>query len=79
MRSGKRLAAPDPWKQLIAGLEKIKSREVADLPLAFFTWHDKIEDQHKAHVWEEIEACYDSPQFREEPFVRAGVRKCSTA
>jgi pyrroloquinoline quinone (PQQ) biosynthesis protein C len=66
-------AAAGFWKQLISGLERIKSREVADLPLAFFTWHDKIEEQHKAHVWEELEACYGSPKFREEPFVRAGV------
>ena len=67
-------AAAGFWKELIAGLEKIKARQVPDLPLAFFTWHDKIEDQHKAHVWEELEACYDSPKFNEEPFVRAGVR-----
>ena len=66
-------AAAGFWKQLIGGLERVKSREVADLPLAFFAWHDKIEDQHKAHVWEELEACYESAKFREEPFVRAGV------
>ena len=66
-------AAAGFWKQLIGGLERVASRGVADLPLAFFTWHDKIEDQHKAHVWEELEACYASPKFREDPFVRAGV------
>ncbi len=67
-------AAAGFWKELIAGLETFKSRTKADLHLAFFTWHDKIEDQHKAHVWEELEACYGSPRFREEPFVRAGVK-----
>src|SRR5438093_887671 len=67
-------AAAGFWKELIAGLEKVKSREVPGLPLAFFTWHDKIEDQHKAHVWEELAACYGSPKFREEPFIRAGVK-----
>jgi len=67
-------AAAGFWKELIAGLEKVKSREVPDLPLAFFTWHDKIEDQHKAHVWDELNACYHSPSFREEPFVTAGVK-----
>jgi hypothetical protein len=66
-------AAAGFWKELIAGLEKIKAREVPDLPLAFFTWHDKIEDQHKAHVWDELNACYETPAFREEPFVSAGV------
>jgi hypothetical protein len=67
-------AAAGFWKELIAGLEKVKARDVPDLPLAFFTWHDKIEEQHKAHVWDELNACYHSPAFREEPFVNAGVK-----
>jgi pyrroloquinoline quinone (PQQ) biosynthesis protein C len=66
-------AAAGFWKQLIAGLEKMKAARVPDLPLAFFTWHDKIENQHKAHVWDELKECYDSPKFREEPFISAGV------
>ena len=67
-------AAAGFWKELIAGLTRVKAREVPDLPLAFFTWHDKIEEQHKAHVWDELKACYHSPKFREEPFVSAGVK-----
>jgi len=67
-------AAAGFWKELIAGLEKFKAREAADLPLAFFTWHDKIEDQHKAHVWDELNACYHSSKFKEAPFVDAGVK-----
>ena len=43
-------------------------------PLAFFTWHDKIEDLHKSHVWDELRECYNSPKFREEPFISAGVK-----
>lgn len=66
-------AAAGFWKELIAGLEKVKARSVLELPLAFFTWHDKIEDQHKEHTWDELRACYDSPQFREAPFLSAGV------
>ncbi len=67
-------AAAGFWKELIAGLEKVKAEQVHDLPLAFFTWHDKIEDQHRAHVWDELRECYASPEFKEEPFIRAGVR-----
>lgn len=67
-------AAAGFWKQLIAGLEAVKATRVPDLPLAFFTWHDKIEEQHKAHVWDELRECYDSPRFQEGPFVRAGVQ-----
>ena len=66
-------AAAGFWKELILGLEKIKARSLPDMPLAFFTWHDRIEDQHKAHTWDELRACYDSPQFREAPFIRAGA------
>jgi len=67
-------AAAGFWKELIAGLERVKATRVPDLPLAFFTWHDRIEEQHKAHVWDELHECYDSPRFQEMPFVRAGVQ-----
>ena len=66
-------AAAGFWKELIAGLQKVKAESVPELPLAFFTWHDKIEEQHKEHVWEELKDCYDHSKFREEPFIRAGV------
>jgi hypothetical protein len=66
-------AAAGFWKELIAGLERVKARSVPDLPLAFFTWHDKIEDQHREHTWDELRACYDAAKFREEPFIRAGA------
>jgi len=66
-------AAAGFWKQLMAGLEKIKATRIPDLPLAFFAWHDKIENQHKEHVWDELRECYASPKFREEPFINAGV------
>ena len=67
-------AAAGFWKELIAGLERMKATRVPDMPLAFFTWHDKIEEQHKAHVWDELRECYESPKFREEPFLTAGVK-----
>jgi hypothetical protein len=67
-------AAAGFWKELISGLEKIKAAEVPQMPLAFFTWHDKIEDLHKSHVWDELRECYQSPKFHEEPFISAGVK-----
>ncbi len=66
-------AAAGFWKQLIAGLERVKRDRVTTLPLAFFTWHDRIEEQHRKHVWRELAECYHSPQFVETPFVQAGV------
>ncbi len=67
-------AAAGFWKELIAGLEKLKATRVPEMPLAFFTWHDKIEEQHKAHVWDELRECYESPKFREGPFLATGVK-----
>jgi hypothetical protein len=67
-------AAAGFWKELISGLEKVKATQVPEMPLAFFTWHDKIEDLHKSHVWDELRECYESPKFQEEPFLRAGVK-----
>lgn len=66
-------AAAGFWKELISGLEKVKATRVPKLPLAFFTWHDKIEELHKAHVWDELKECYEAPKFREESFISAGV------
>ena len=65
-------AAAGFWKELIAGLEKVKAQKVPDLPLAFFTWHDKIEQQHKEHVWGELKECYEAPKFSGERFIGAG-------
>jgi hypothetical protein len=67
-------AAAGFWKELIAGLERVKAEQVPELPLAFFTWHDKIEDLHKEHTWDELRECYGSPMFQEGPFIRAGLK-----
>jgi hypothetical protein len=67
-------AAAGFWKELISGLERVKREQVPSMPLAFFTWHDKIEGQHKGHVWDELRECYESPKFQEEPFIRTGVK-----
>ncbi len=66
-------AAAGFWKQLVAGLETFKKQSQPDLPLAFFTWHDKIEEQHAGHVMEELEEHYFSPEFSEEKFIRGGL------
>ena len=66
-------AAAGFWKELIAGLERVKAERVPALPLAFFTWHDKLEANHRDHVWHELRACYDAPSFEDEAFIAAGV------
>ncbi|MFN2369533.1 MAG: hypothetical protein ABR506_00105 [Candidatus Krumholzibacteriia bacterium] len=65
-------AAAGFWKQLVAGLDAFKQREQTDLPLAFFTWHDRIEEQHASHVMDELEELYFEDGFDEEKFLKGG-------
>ena len=67
-------AAAGFWKELIRGLERVKAEQVPALPLAFFTWHDRLEENHREHVWHELRACHDSPEFEGGAFIAAGVK-----
>ena len=62
-------AAAGFWKELIAGLGAFKARECAELNLAFWTWHDRVEDQHAAHTADELAEAYRTPGFDEERFL----------
>jgi pyrroloquinoline quinone (PQQ) biosynthesis protein C len=62
-------AAAGFWKQLIAGLEAFKTRECPELQLAFWTWHDKVEDQHAAHTADELEEAFFLPGFDQDRFL----------
>ncbi|NQZ57631.1 MAG: hypothetical protein HRT88_09235 [Lentisphaeraceae bacterium] len=66
-------AAAGFWKELINGLTRFKKKHLSKLNLSFFTWHDKVEDQHKAHTWTELEAIYfEQELFDEEKFICSG-------
>jgi hypothetical protein len=67
-------AAAGFWKQLISGLEAFKARECDRLPLAFWTWHDKVEDQHAAHTDDELSEAHAQPWFDEERFAHGATR-----
>jgi hypothetical protein len=62
-------AAAGFWKELIAGLDRFRDRECPDLRLSFFTWHDRVEDQHAAHTMDELVEAYSRPDFDEEKFL----------
>jgi len=64
-------AAAGFWKELIQGLEVFKKRECPNLPLAFFLWHDRVEDQHAAHTWHELEEEYFASDIDEDKFIAA--------
>jgi len=67
-------AAAGFWKQLIKGLDAFRDRECPELRLAFFTWHDRVEDQHAAHTMDELREAFKRPGFDEEKFL-AGARE----
>ena len=62
-------AAAGFWKELIAGLRAYKERECPDLPLGFWIWHDRIEDQHAAHTADELAEAFFRPDFDEDRFL----------
>jgi hypothetical protein len=62
-------AAAGFWKELIAGLTAFKERECPELPLGFWIWHDKIEDQHAAHTADELAEAFFRPDFDEQKFL----------
>ena len=62
-------AAAGFWKELISGLTAFKQRECPELNLAFWTWHDKVEDQHAAHTAEELAEAFFMPGFDQERFL----------
>jgi hypothetical protein len=62
-------AAAGFWKELVAGLRSFKRNECAELPLAFWTWHDLVEDQHAAHTEDELVEAFERPGFDEARFL----------
>jgi hypothetical protein len=65
-------AAAGFWKQLIQGFKLFNEKYHSDLPLAFFTWHDRIEAQHALHTQEELEEIYFNHAIQEDAFIRYG-------
>jgi len=64
-------AASGFWKQLIKGLGAFKQRQCPTLPLAFFTWHDRIEDNHAAHTTSELREAFSRSDFNGQLFLKA--------
>lgn len=67
-------AAAGFWRELIQGLEIYREREALRMPLAFFTWHDHLEEQHATHTWDELEEEVFGMELDEEKFFR-GARE----
>lgn len=65
-------AAAGFWKELIAGLRRVKTERLPNLPLGFWTWHDALEEQHAAHTDDELAEAFDKPGFSPERFIDSG-------
>ncbi len=65
-------AAAGFWDELIDGFTSYNKRTGANLPLAFFTWHSKLEGQHAQHTQEELEELYFSREMDEDAFIVNG-------
>ena len=70
-------AAAGFWKELVSGLEKFIAKEsnpkVKNMPIAFFTYHDKLEGQHAEHVADELAEVYFEEGFDREKFITGGI------
>jgi hypothetical protein len=65
-------AAAGFWDELVAGLVKYNEGLESPLPLAFFTWHARIEGQHAQHTQEELEELYFDREVDEDAFIATG-------
>jgi pyrroloquinoline quinone (PQQ) biosynthesis protein C len=65
-------AAAGFWRELIDGLIRYNVRTGSNLPLAFFTWHGRLEAQHAQHTQEELEELYFTRDIDENDFIRYG-------
>jgi hypothetical protein len=65
-------AAAGFWAELVEGFTRYNARTGAGLPLAFLTWHDRLEAQHAQHTQEELEELYFSRAIEEDAFIRHG-------
>jgi hypothetical protein len=66
-------AAAGFWKELIAGLTAFRERECPELPMGFWIWHDKIEDQHAAHTEDELAEALSRRGFDPDRFLRGAA------
>lgn len=65
-------AAAGFWQELIEGFSRYNTRTGSGLPLAFFTWHNRLEAQHAQHTQEELEELYLMRDIDEDAFIQHG-------
>jgi hypothetical protein len=66
-------AAAGFWKQLIAGMEVMRARQVLPLPLGFWKWHDALEETHVEHTDAELADAFEAARFMPANFLQSGT------
>lgn len=66
-------AAAGFWKELIAGIEAARDRELPMLSLGFWKWHDILESTHAGHTDAELVAAYRADDFVPNRFLESGT------
>lgn len=57
----------------MAGINRYKiSHNIEKLPIAFFSWHSRIEANHAHHTQEELESYYFTYDVDEDAFIHIG-------
>lgn len=65
-------AAGSFWNELVQGLKTYKERKSLNIPLGFFSWHDRLKSNHARHTREELENYYFTHQVDEALFYDMG-------
>jgi len=65
-------AAAGFWDELIKGFTVYNETTEPKLPLAFFSYHSRIEAQHALHTQEELEEIFFDREIDEEKFIKYG-------
>ncbi len=65
-------AAAGFWDELVDGFRAYNKNAKYKLPLAFFTYHSRIEAQHALHTQEELEEIYFDRDIDEDKFIKFG-------
>lgn len=65
-------AAAGFWDELVNGFNAYNDKHNMRIPIGFFKWHSKIEQQHADHTQEELEEYYFEHHVNEDEFIQYG-------
>jgi pyrroloquinoline quinone (PQQ) biosynthesis protein C len=62
------------WLELIEGFRKFEKKVSKKIPIGFFTYHYKIEAQHKVHTEDALREIFDEPNFSQKHFSEGAIK-----